>query len=72
MSSTAFETEGSSSGRRLYVQLWYMYSCGIMSFTRISLNTLMGRRLFSMLFSGPRVETVISKVERNAKILNAQ
>jgi len=23
MSSTYFETEGSSSGRRLYIQLWY-------------------------------------------------
>jgi len=50
----------------------YMYGYGIVSFTRISLYTLIGRRLFSIHFSGPRVETVISKVERNAKIFNAQ
>jgi len=60
MSSICFETEGC------------VYSYGRECFTCISINPLVGRRLFSILFSGPRVETVISKVQRNDKILNAQ
>ena len=27
MSSTCFEPKGSSSGRRLYVQVWYLFTC---------------------------------------------
>ena len=43
MSSTCFETEGSSSGRRLYVQLWY----GIVCFTCIDISGLVDRRMCS-------------------------
>ena len=41
MSSTYFEPEGSSSGRRLYIELWY----GIVRFTCIGISSLVGRIL---------------------------
>jgi len=39
MSTTCFETEGSSSGRRLYI-----YSYGMAGVTCISTSSLLGRR----------------------------
>ena len=47
MSSTCFEPEGSTSGRRLYVQLWY----GIVCFTCISINSLVCRKVCLILLS---------------------
>jgi len=46
MSSTRFESEGSSSGRRLYIQLWY----GMVCFTCIGISSLIGRRVPTGLF----------------------
>ena len=43
MSSTCFEPEGSSSGRRLYIQVWYS------SFTYISITSLVDSRQCSIL-----------------------
>jgi len=43
MSSTCFEREGSSSGRRLCIQVWYS------SFTYINISSLVGSRLRSIL-----------------------
>ena len=45
MPSTCFEPGGLSSGRRLYIQLWY----GV-CFTRISISNPVGRRACSTLF----------------------
>ena len=42
MSSTCFEPEGSSSGRRLYVQVWYnLLTC-------IGISSLVGGRVCSL------------------------
>jgi len=46
MSSTCFELEGSSSGRRMCLQLWY----GTVHFTCIGISSLVGRRVCNPLF----------------------
>jgi hypothetical protein len=52
MSSTCFEPDGSSSGRRLYIQVLYgAFSC-------IVISSLVGRRVCAVLRSRKLVELV--------------
>ena len=48
MSSTHLEPEGSSSERRLYIELWYvMVRYGTLPFTFVSVNSVVGGEVCS-------------------------
>jgi hypothetical protein len=64
MSSTCFEPEGLSSGRRLYVQLWYIV------FTCNSINSLVGGKVCSIRIKRTRIFSNISEIKQATGMIN--
>ena len=72
MSSTCFEPEGSYSGRRLYIQVWYcvfyMRRYGIVCFICISMSNFLGRRMCTFIYNRlPDDEPLVSKQVEDVK-----